>query len=86
MKLNKWRRVDRRSISYRHVLNRICVFPRPLYVVLRDTTQAVHVHCILLSKQRYVHTMVLGDREVAPTMLYMFLSFAVVSLFVDCTN
>jgi len=78
--------VDRRSISYRHVLNRICVFPRPLYVVLRDTTQAVHVHCILLSKQRYVHTMVLGDREVAPTMLYMFLSFAVVSLFVDCTN
>jgi hypothetical protein len=44
MKLNKWQRVDRRSSSYRHVLKRIYVFPRPLYVVLRDTAQAVHAN------------------------------------------
>jgi len=38
--------------SYSHVLNRIYVFPRPLYVVLRDTTHTVHVNCNLLSKER----------------------------------
>jgi len=86
MKLNKWRRVVRRSSSYRHVLNRISVFPRPVYVVLWGTTQAVHVNCILLSKQRYVYILGLWGPEGAPTMLYMFLSFAVVSLLVDCTN
>jgi len=53
--LNKWRSVDRRLIrTETNVFDRIYMFlPRPLWRVLRESTVAVQVSYILLSKGRY---------------------------------